>query len=271
MDILNSLFGFVSRTSIFYEKYKQFASAKVFIQAFFTKDGMKHFINLIRSVNLEHIWHIVINISAIFSISTVAANERFILSLTEGLINQFECLSGEAASIITENRENIMKFMSNMENMIDLVSSPYQKENYLDFFRNFFKLGNTKTKDPEVDSNAEIGRISLISPRNKPPAFSSRNKLGKFPSPSHRSESMRPEYSEFNETIVSLKDLIEKRHSECLKLIDTRLASHKETQDKLELVFKEHHSCDQQEFALLSTVEFLLTEDKLEEALKVIR
>ena len=82
---------------------------------------------------------------------------------------------------------------------------------------------------------------------------------------------MRPEYSEFNETIVSLKDLIEKRHSECLKLIDTRLASHKETQDKLELVFKEHHSCDQQEFALLSTVEFLLTEDKLEEALKVIR
>jgi hypothetical protein len=269
MDMLNTIFGFVKRNSNFYEKYKQFASTKTFIQYFFNKDGMKHLINMIKVVHLENFWHSIINIPSIFSISTVAVNERYILNFTESLINQLESLNPDVSASIINRKEDVDKFMLNMENMIDLVSSLHQKENYMNFFRKFFRIRQPVSKK---DLDDEIPRLSLISPRHKQTTLpSTRNKNLKIISPLKRSEAFKPPTFETNDMINNIKELIEKKHLECVKLIESRLNAHKETQDKLELVFKEHQSCDHQEFALLSTIEFLITENKTEEALKVIK
>ena len=267
LDMLNSIFGFEQRTAGFYEKYKQYCNPKVFIQAFFNKEGIKHFINLIKVIGLENVWHIAVNIPAIFSLSTVAANDRYILSLTESIINQIECFTTENAGIITEKPELVMRFIKNMENMIDLVSSPHQKENYMDFFRNFFQMGKVPwNREIEIDS-AEPGRISLMSPRNKVSAFPTPRRGTLKISPAKKFDF--PDSSP--DTIETLKELIEKRHSECVKLIETRLSERREIEERLELGFQKHQSCDQQEFSILSTIEFLLSENKFDEALKVIR
>lgn len=272
IDTLNSIFGFEERTARFYEKYKQFCSPKVLFQTFIAKEGVKHFINSIKVLGLSYFWHFIINVPAVFSISTAAFNDRYILSLTQNIINQIEVISSENASLIAENPEKILKFMKNIENMIDLVSSPHQKKNYMDFFRNFFQLGkglNSREIDTE---NLDSARISLMSPRNKPPLLiTPRRGAAKTLSPVKKSENLRFEYSDSNENISALKELIEKRHEECLKLIENKLNNRKSTEENLEIVFAKHHSCDQQEFALLNTIEFLLSENNLEEALKVIR
>ena len=160
--------------------------------------------------------------------------------------------------------------------MIDLVVSPYQKENFMTFFRNYFKIGkNPKAPEIDVDSSIEIGRISLVSPRSKPPAFpSARHKTIKpsvVISPPKRSETMKPEYPESRENLIIIKELIEQKHLECIKLIESKFTNRKNTEEKIDAVFKEHHTCDQQEYALLNTIDYLLSEDDLEEALRVIR
>ncbi|OMJ95660.1 hypothetical protein SteCoe_907 [Stentor coeruleus] len=273
MEMLNSIFGFVPRTADFFEKYKQLVTTKIFIHNFLNKDGMKHFINILKVISLENLWHAVVNIPAIFSISTVVANSLYIMPLTECLINQFECLPPEALGYIMENQESVSLFMKNVESMIDLVSSPHQKENYMDFFRKFFRWQcSINNYDHEI---APEIKLSLVSPRNKPPAFPTPRRSALKPSQPKRSDTMKdpidlnPEVSmsSFND----LKQLIERRHLECVQLIENKISARKDTHDSLEIVFKSHSSCDEQEFSLLSTVEYLLSEDKFDEALKVIR
>lgn len=274
LDMLSSIFGFVPRTAEFFERNKQYVTTKIFIHAFLNKEGMKHFINILKVISLENLWHAVANIPAIFSISTVVANGLYIMPLTECLINQIECLHSEAISFIIEDQSNVSLFMKNMESMIDLVSSPHQKENYMDFFRKFFQMQSIQTNNYEQDSVPEL-KFPLISPRSKPPAFPTPRRQPLKASPPKRSEVFKESLDMHQElsinSINDLKQLIERRHYECVQLIETRISSRKDTQESLEIVFKNHSSCDEQEFSLFSTIEFLLTEDKLEEALKVIR
>ncbi|OMJ74131.1 hypothetical protein SteCoe_27019 [Stentor coeruleus] len=274
LDMLSSIFGFTSRTMEFFERNKQYVTAKIFIHTFLNKEGMKHFINILKVISLENLWHTVVNIPAIFSISTVVANGLYIMPLTECLINQIECLPLEAISFIIEDQDNVSLFMKNMENMIDLVSSPHQKENYMEFFRNFFRMQNLQTNNYEQDSVPEL-KFPLISPRNKPPAFPTSRRLSSKTSPLKRPEAFKESLDLHQEIPINsinyIKQLIERRHFECVQLIESRISTRKETQKSLEIVFKDHSSCDEQEFYLFGVIEFLITEDKLDEAMKVIK
>lgn len=75
--------------------------------------------------------------------------------------------------------------------------------------------------------------------------------------------------------ISNLQNLVELKHQECVGLIEkslkSKLEKHQDNDYKLEEVFKEHNSCDHQEFAILSSMEYLLTENKAEDALRLLR
>ena len=77
------------------------------------------------------------------------------------------------------------------------------------------------------------------------------------------------------EGIVSeLKYLIESRHKECMDVIsatlNNELSRKSENDYKLDEVFKSHTSCDQQEYAILSSLEYWLNENRIDEALRLL-
>lgn len=266
-DMLCNIFGFNPRTALFYEKYKTITTNRKVIQHFISERGMEALIGLIklRSIGFEQIWHLVIHIPTVFTKATIAANDKFIKSLTDCLINEFEVLPSESLSEITENSENVSTFMKNFESMIELVSSPYEKENYIEAFRKFFKL--RKQAEPE-SATTEMFRISLTSPRNKPPT-GLRSQKSNLVSPPKQSDQQRQELSSYNTSMI--KDLIDKKFEECVKMIESKFTIRENTEENLKIVLQEHSGCDQQEFSILCTIELLLSEGKTEEALRLIR
>ena len=265
-DMLSNIFGFNSRTAPFYDRYKAITTNRKVIQHFITEKGMEALIGLIklRSVGLEQIWHLVIHMPTVFTKATIAANDKYIKNFTDALINEFEVIPSESLSEIIENTENVNTFINNFESMIGLVSSPYEKENYIEAFRKFFKL----RKVNENESSTEMFRISLTSPRNKPPTGLRTQKFHNI-SPPKLAEVSKQEVSIYEMSAV--KELVEKKFEECVKMIETKLSIRKDTEENLQVALQEHLNCDQQEFSILCTVELLLSEGKIEEALRLIR
>ena len=270
-DMLCNIFGFNPRTAVFYERNKSLVNCRKPMQQFLNERGMDYFISLIklRSVGLEQIWHIIIHIPTLFNKTTGSANDKYIRSFTDSLINKFEVLPPESLAVILENSENVNKFIKNFEGMIELVCSPYEKENFLEAIGKFFKI----RKDRESDQPSEMTRISLLpSPRHKPPAGPMRSQRSFVFSPPKQAQVEHQKSEGFAQvTSKEIQDLIDKKYEECVKLIDERLSIRKLTEENMQIALQGHYSCDQQEFSILSTVEFLLSEGKTDEALRVIR
>lgn len=265
-DMLCNIFGFNPRTALFYDKYKTITTNRKVIQHFITEKGMEALIGLIklRSIGLEQIWHLIIHVPTVFTKATIAANDKFIKNFTDALINEFEVMPFESLSEIIKNVENVNTFMGNFESMIGLVSSPYEKENYIDAFRKFFKL----RKVNENESANEMFRISLTSPRSKPPT-GLRSQKSHVISPPKQPEAPKQEVSLYDSSVI--RELIDKKYEECVKMIETKFNIRKNTEENLQIALQEHLNCDQQEFSILCTVELLLSEGKIEEASRLIR
>jgi len=108
----------------------------------------------------------------------------------------------------------------------------------------------------------------LTSPRNKPPTGLRTQKFHNI-SPPKLAEVSKQEVSIYEMSAV--KELVEKKFEECVKMIETKLSIRKDTEENLQVALQEHLNCDQQEFSILCTVELLLSEGKIEEALRLIR
>jgi RNase H-fold protein (predicted Holliday junction resolvase) len=237
------------------------------MQLFLNEKGMEYLISLIklRTIGLEQVWHIVVHLPTIFNKTTVQANERHIRSFTDTLINKFEVLPGDSLSQIIENNENVGKFLKNFEGMIELISSPYEKENYLETFGKFFQNRKNREEPP-----VEMNRISLLpSPRHKPPSGPLRNQRAFTVTPS-KPDAMKNEGISLT-TAKEIQELVDRKFEECMKVIEDRFNTRNVTENNLNLALQPHFSCDQQEFSVLATVEFLVSEGKSDEALKVIR
>ena len=76
-----------------------------------------------------------------------------------------------------------------------------------------------------------------------------------------------------SEALNKLRDYIDSKFKQCMDAIAGAATTSKlqGTDMRLQDVFKEHVSCDQQEFAVLNAVETLLTENELPKALKLLR
>lgn len=421
IEILISILGLNPRTSKFFEKYKNFTSVKTFVTNFLNKGGMKALLAITKSeMPVEDIWKLSVNIPSIFSINTTSANDRYLPEYIDGLIEKFNNISYEALSTISENKQELKRFVDNMENITDLIYEDAQKNKVLQFFTQKLKVevvasprysmisnrdqaniahqnamrlptphsltaaqiqgvqssqmqqiaqnsmqgssGNTiqvtsanplqmsvgnpiqvttassmqissgNSMMPHLASSSSmfplahdvVGSVQIPSmPSSQAFALSQsvpitpkqRNILRhatqgmkldipdeesfKFELSSNR-ESLAFKSNRFSvidprlsvqesrynpiepimqgpsiDSIVSeLKHLIETRHKECIDLISASLnneLSRKSDNDyKLDEIFKSHSSCDQQEFAVLSSLEYWLQENKIEEALRLV-
>jgi hypothetical protein len=156
IEILISILGLNPRTSKFFEKYKNFTSVKTFIANFLNKGGMKALLAITKSeMPVEDIWKLSVNIPSIFSINTTSANDRYLPEYIDGLIEKFNNISYEALSTISENKEELKRFVDNMENITDLIYEDAQKNKVLQFFTQKLKV--------EVVSSP---RYSMISNRD---------------------------------------------------------------------------------------------------------
>lgn len=141
IEILISILGLNPRTSKFFEKYKNFTSVKTFIANFLNKGGMKALLAITKSdMPVEDIWKLSVNIPSIFSINTTSANDRYLPEYIDGLIEKFNNISYEALSTISENKQELKRFVDNMENITDLIYEDAQKNKVLHFFTQKLKV-----------------------------------------------------------------------------------------------------------------------------------
>mmetsp|Transcript_18615 Transcript_18615/g.18592 ORF Transcript_18615/g.18592 Transcript_18615/m.18592 type:complete len:453 (-) Transcript_18615:29-1387(-) len=304
LETLISILGLNPRTAKFYEKYKALTNTKQLIQNFMNKQGMVYVKNIIESnLPLEDFWNFLVVLPQLFAVGGSAAS-RYIPDYLEALVNSLDNISDEGMMEISNNYQKLEQFIDNSNNMMKLILPDNQREVYLNLFRGKFRMdrqsfmmkrASESLLEPSKDASPEISipPIDIHEPKSFPtPKESSRPKLPvppkspqrppvysapSIPQSPHPSSSQisTPALLEIQLSLSNLKSYVESKHQECVDLIEKSLKTgidrKQENDYKLEEVFKAHNSCDHQEFAVLSAMEFLLTENKVQDALKLLR
>lgn len=122
---------------------------------------MKALIAITKSeIPIEDIWKLSVNVPSIFSINTTSANDKYLPEYIDGLIEKFSNINYDSLSTISETKEELRKFVDNMENITELIYEEAQKNKVLYFFTQKLKVEIAASPRYSMISTQEQMRIN---------------------------------------------------------------------------------------------------------------
>lgn len=283
VEMLTSVLGYNQRTAKFYAKYSQCANTRTLINNFFKKNGIKALTSILQStVPIEVVWKLIVVTPTFFSVATPAAIERYFASFEDALLGKLDTMTADSLACVLQDKALVMRFMENLEYALSLVHPDAAIDSKLQFVR-------VKLKQPSYKRSLGLDSLDDPLPSGLPSARASSRS---------RTSTRRTSYKEFavpqldfmpsvkkstmpapvaeeepvtSQVVDELKDLIEARFQACVALIQARAPAPEPVELGLDIVFRDHKSCDAQEFAVLSAIEYSISENRLEEAMKLLR
>jgi hypothetical protein len=280
IEMLTSVLGFNSRTAKHYTKYSLYANIRTLINNFFKKNGVKSLTAILQSnVPIEVIWKLLVVVPRFFSVATPGAIERYFANFEDALLGKLDSMSSDSLACVLQDKHQVMSFLENLEYGFSLVHADDAVDSKLRFVNAKLRQQQTYKRSLALETvNEEAsfsmgGRVSTRS-RTSTRKVSIKEPFAQFDSIASIKNSIRPPAPDhpLSTTVVEeLKELIEQKFQACVQLIQERTVPEQPMELSLDKVFREHKSCDAQEFAVLSAIEFSISENRIEEALKLLR
>ena len=261
--------GCSPRTNRFYDRKELGATPDPLLQAFAKKNGVQAAIALVTSsIPLQDLWKLLLCFPKVLLASERMIGRKPITDFSEGLWRKLE----------TQRQEHILCF------------SQEERQVFCDRFDQVFRLSGQNDRTAYLRSRLQV---EVASPLDLSPIMSQDFRVikpmpeveahprpgflhddeGTIEDPFEQGSMIEHDEERDTEALSKLREYIDSKAKLCMEAV-TQLASVEKApglDQRLEAIFKEHKTCDQQEFAVLNAVETLMEENDVAQALRVIR
>ena len=271
IETFTSVTGSNPRTNRFYERKELGASPDPLLLTFARKNGVQAATALVTSsIPLQDIWKLLLSFPKVLVGAKRVVEKKIVAEFCEGLWRKLETVRPDAMLGFTQ--EERLCFCNRFDEVISLVG-PSDRSNFLRArlqveVASPIALSPIPSQDfrpvkpePEDERRAE-----------RRPEFL-QDSEGALEDPFDQGSMIEHDEEPNNEAFGKLREYVDMKAKGCMEAVAQLAAAERPPglDQRLETIFKEHSSCDQQEFAVLNTIETLMDDNDLVQALRLIR
>lgn len=266
-----SVTGSNSRTNRFYERKELGASPDPLLHIFAKKSGIQTAAALVTSsIPLRDLWKLLLCFPKVLLGAERIVGKKPLVEFCEGLWRKLETVRPEV--ILGLSQEERLSFCDGFDRVIKQLG-PSDRSSFI-----------RARLQVEIASPIALSPIPSQDFRPVKPEPEDERRIERRPEFLHDSEDaiedsfdqgsmIEHDVERDNEALGKLREYVDMKAKLCMEAVAQLAAAERPPglDERLEEIFKEHRSCDQQEFAVLNTIETLMAENDLTQALRLIR